>query len=404
MDLEKLKELFSGIAVVIDDEINDPEANINKIIRQIESANIPVLKYLSLPEEDIVGHFQNPSFLLLDWKLQKLEKEISIPDGLQEKDAADNLNFIEKLKEICFCPVFIFTNEDTAFIKSKLEDRGLYQDGKPSYLFVQSKSDLQDEGAFFDVVSEWLRETPSIYVLKEWEKRQQGCKTKLFSELHSLNPSWPTIMWKNFEADKVNKSLEMGELISRNLHSRMIPFNFENNILDKEPSMPPCRDELIKLLEGERFLKRESLHEDDVGCGDLFKVEKSQSNETTEFTYYLNIRAQCDLLRSKKVELYCLKGRVVDETKINKKGGFPVDEGHFLEKINHSVVPFLDGGKIIEFLFRNMKIQEWKDLKENRVGRLLPPYITRIQQRYSLYMQRQGLPRIPDAAIFKAAP
>ena len=74
MDLEKLKELFSGIAVVIDDEINDPEANINKIIRQIECANIPVLKYLSLPEEDIVGHFQNPSFLLLDWKLQKLEK------------------------------------------------------------------------------------------------------------------------------------------------------------------------------------------------------------------------------------------------------------------------------------------------------------------------------------------
>ena len=149
-------------------------------------------------------------------------------------------------------------------------------------------------------------------------------------------------------------------------------------------------------------MKRESLHEDDVSCGDLFKVEKSQSNETTEFTYYLNIRAQCDL-RSKKL-VYCLKGRVVDETKINKKGGFPVDEGHFLEKINHSVVPFLDGGKIIEFLFRNMKIQEWKDLKENRVGRLLPPYITRIQQRYSLYMQRQGLPRIPDAAIFKAAP
>ena len=296
------------------------------------------------------------------------------------------MNFIEKLGNL-FLPVFIFTN-GTAFIKAnwKIE---FVPGWKPSYLFVQSKSDLQDEGRF-DVVSEWLRETPSIYVLKEWEKRQQGCKTKLFSELHSLNPSWPTIMWKNFEADKVNKSLEMGELISRNLHSRMIPFNFENNILDKEPSMPPCRDELIKLLEGERFLKRESLHEDDVGCGDLFKVEKSQSNETTEFTYYLNIRAQCDLLRSKKVELYCLKGRVVDETKINKKGGFPVDEGHFLEKINHSVVPFLDGGKIIEFLFRNMKIQEWKDLKENRVGRLLPPYITRIQRRYSLYMQRRG--------------
>ena len=68
MNIEKL---FSGVAVVIDDEVNDSSSNINKIVAQIESAKIPVLKYTSLPEDDIVSHFQNLSFLLLDWRLIK---------------------------------------------------------------------------------------------------------------------------------------------------------------------------------------------------------------------------------------------------------------------------------------------------------------------------------------------
>ena len=461
-----MEELFSGVAVVIDDEVNDSSANINKIISQIEAAKIPVLKYTSLPEGDIVGHFQNLSFLLLDWRLikdnvsnEELEEGVTIPDGLLEYDATENLAFIESLNQNCFCPVFLFTNEtDLSSIEDKLIEKSLYSKDRPNNIFIRAKNSFfvpeiirldkfstlieklengdkeilkraykinQDNSAYeldnstdtsnvpsilnktdyvhlFEEIGLWLKETPSIYVLKEWEKEYQSCKTKLFSELHSINPSWPTIMWKNFEADGANKSLEMGELISRNLHSRMTPFEFKNDILDKESNVP--RDELRKVLEGERFLKSASLHEDDIGTGDLFK-EDYQDNGETKVRYYLNIRAQCDLLRSSnadKVELYCLKGRIVDETNINGEGGLSVVEGQFVEKINNSVVPFLDGGKIIEFLFRDIKPQKWKGLKGKRVGRLLPPYINRIQQRYSLYMQRQGLPRIPDAAIFEA--
>ena len=86
-----------------------------KIIDQIEAAKIPVIKYTSLPEGDIVGHFQNLSFLLLDWKLikdnvsnEEIEEGVTMPDGLQEYDATENLEFIESLNRNCFCPVFIF--------------------------------------------------------------------------------------------------------------------------------------------------------------------------------------------------------------------------------------------------------------------------------------------------------
>ena len=35
-------------------------------------------------------------------------------------------------------------------------------------------------------------------------------------------------MWKNFEEDGANKSFELGDLISRNLQTRMTPFGFSD--------------------------------------------------------------------------------------------------------------------------------------------------------------------------------
>ena len=49
--------------------------------------------------------------------------------------------------------------------------------------------------------------------------------------------------------------------------------------------------------------------------------------------------------------------------------------------------------------FRDLKPVKMKILNKNyaRVGRLLPPFATRVQQRYAAYIQRPGLPRIPPA-------
>ena len=59
---------------------------------------------------------------------------------------------------------------------------------------------------------------------------------------------------------------------------------------------------------------------------------------------------------------------------------------------------FVDG-KILSFSLRKLSIKKWNEIKDNRQGRLLPPYITKIQQKYSAYIQRQGLPSIPKEAI-----
>ena len=81
------------------------------------------------------------------------------------------------------------------------------------------------------------------------------------------------------------------------------------------------------------------------------------------------------------------------------KNGIPFIDGQFIEKVNHSIIGCIDNGNIIEFLFKDLHIINWKSMKGKRIGRLLPPYITSIQQRYGLYLQRQGLPRIPDIVV-----
>lgn len=401
------KGLFNGIAVAIDDEVNEPDANIATIINQIESSGIPVLKYTALPEnfKDVVSHFQNLSFLLLDWRLIKnslettdIEEGIQVPATIQEYDASENMEFIKAINEKCFCPIFLFTNENIEDIKAKLTEEELIKDNKPSNLLIESKGNLQKDGSLFEKVADWLKQTPSLYALREWEREYQNCKTRLFSDFHAISPLWPTVMWNNFEKDGANKSLELGELISRNLHSRMTPFEFDNNVLNQDVQIP--KNELRQVLEGERYLARESIHDTDIGTGDLFK-EKDQKDGISHTKYYLNIRAQCDLLRTEdnNPELYVISGYILEQKDNGKISNISFNQGQYLEKPHQSIVAFIDGGHIVEFKFNEFEIKKWDDVKGIRVGRLLPPYITKIQQRYALYMQRQGLPRIPDNAI-----
>jgi len=72
--------------------------------------------------------------------------------------------------------------------------------------------------------------------------------------------------------------------------------------------------------------------------------------------------------------------------------------GEFNEQHNQAIVLSIQG-KTYDFRFKDLELIKWDDLKDKRIGRLLPPYITRIQQRYALYLQRQGLPRTPELAI-----
>lgn len=153
------------------------------------------------------------------------------------------------------------------------------------------------------------------------------------------------------------------------------------------------RDSMNKVLEGERFLREERLKKNIFAPGDVFAF----SAEEGKTTYWINVRAECDCLRgSDSLELYLLQAKIVEdaEKQINP------DFGTFNEKDNEAIIFAMMDGKTFSIRFKEMRIKTLKQLttqKYQRAGRLLPPFITRVQQRYASYVQRPGMPRIPAA-------
>lgn len=405
MDIEKL---FKGIAIVIDDQIEEKGANIINLISQIKRKNIPILCYPKIPTADVISNFQGVSFILLDWRLNEHARELAVegvmlPAEIEKYDANENIEFLKGIKKICFCPIFIFSNESKESIYDSLEAADICQRDVMSNIFVKGKTELIGRSKLFTEINKWIKKNPSIYVLKEWENEYQSSKNRLFSDFQALSPQWAKLMWDNFSEDGSSEdgsseSFELGELISKNLHTRMTPFDFSGANFPKRKSKFGS-SELKKVLEGERFLKNELLHDEVISTGDIFKVQRDNTEDDPRYTYFINIRAQCDITRrDRNPVLYLLKGRVIDVVSSNKKKT-NFSEGQFIEKINQAIIPFLDDGKVIEFLFKDIKLEKWNSIKSKRIGRLLPPYINRMQQRYALYSQRQGLPRTPFNAF-----
>ena len=396
-----IKNLFSGVAIIIDDKINNEESG-DKILQirdKLKEEHIPLIEYEDIPEPEIVSNFKNISFVLLDWELFS-RPEPGIPFD-EELFIKYNIEFINNIRKSTFVPIFIFSRLAPENIIRKLSEEGLYNEDLNNYIFVKKKDELfseDDENKIFTEIENWLKKTPSIYVLKKWEQALNKVKRDLFWSFYDVNHNWPSVLQKTFIDDGSDVNYELGNFIFKNIMARTERIKFDDSILRLEDDKITEKD-IRKILEAERFIKKENLPPIPF-TGDLYK--KSPNGKT----YLLNIRPECDIIRKDNPSLYCLEGRVIDENFINstkeedKKKKITFENNGFIEKSNKLYLPFIDEGKILEFTLNDIAIIKWNDLKEKRIGRILPPYITRIQQKYAFYLQRQGLPAIPDKAIF----
>ena len=66
-------ELLKGVAVVIDDEVNDSRSDIANLIKNIEERKIPCVKYSELPDNSVAESFSDVPFIILDWKFGPAE-------------------------------------------------------------------------------------------------------------------------------------------------------------------------------------------------------------------------------------------------------------------------------------------------------------------------------------------
>lgn len=400
--------LFAGIAVVIDDQIEDADAPISVITKQIEDKHCSVIKFTSLPKNEVTENLKAASFFILDWNLEgralteaigEVTPTVKLPETMLKANAKKNINFLKNLTQVKFSPIFIFTEEAVDPIERALEKEGLKSAEGANNIFVMQKADVLKTGVF-EVLNAWLDDVPSAYVLKKWENEYYIAKNSFFYDFYTQSHNWPIVLWKAYLHDGVPPSVEIGALIGRNVLSRMTPFDFNLKEYvekyDKQGlNLDDClhKDQVSKVLSGERFISKKRLHDSSIAPGDVFKKKGK---------YYLNIRPDCDCIardgnEQDDVLLYLLTGSKWNDQHLSDK--YSKHFGNLQERDNEAAVFSLIAGITVAFGFKDMKIEPWKDWKDKREGRLLAPHLTRVQQRYAAYLQRPGLPRIPSELV-----
>jgi hypothetical protein len=395
--------LFHGIAVVIDDEIHDPKASVVEIKKDIENAGCHVVQLAGIPSEASVSNLREVAFFVLDWKLYGTAlKEasggevVAAPAAMVEANEESIFKFLRELKKVRFAPVFIFTDDDVNDIKEKLRGQAdLYDEADPSHILVMAKSEVSKSG-LFTVLTNWMGAAPSVYVLKTWEREYERAKNQLFLDFYTKSTLWPLIVWKNFKDDSVPPAALLGDLIGRNLTSRLTTFDcnlepFEKLLEGVNKDSEEYKATVRRVLEGERFLAAARLDSGSFEPGDIFQTEED---------YWINIRPDCDCIpkgndKLDNLDLYLLKGSV--RTFADLK--YDDEYGLIPEQDNEAIIFPVYEGKALCFKFRKIHTKKFKEIKTKRIGRLLPPFLTRLQQRYSSYLQRPGLSRLPSAAF-----
>ncbi len=429
--------LFRGIAVIIDNEIKNDGSTISNIRDVIQNKNIPVSTFDDIPNKAIIPAFSNAAFIILDWDYfnNSIElsggERVSMPAELIESKERELIEFLKGLLKDIFVPVFIFSAINSDSIISKLRDNGLWSDYKPNRIFIKQKIEVSSEAELFGAIEEWLKVMPSVYVLKEWENTISETKNRMFLEMYNYSPNWVKIIWDMLKADSIDYHLAFGEFVTRNLVNRIGEYLYDETLLDAEKEISPT--ELAKVVQGERYIEYDSFPAQ-AYTGDIFKKSGK---------YYLNIRAQCDLARvTQEGEydpiLYCIKGdkltnrdittediRLTSEEELvvcagkrfsldrlreichneaelpafnnifrRHRNGIFFNKGEILEKKLEVIVACVAGEQAIKFQTELIPFK-FSELKEYRKGRILPPYITRIQQKCAQSIVREGVMPIP---------
>ncbi len=383
-----IEELFAGVGVVIDDKVFSSDENgdrIVKIVKELEETRkFPLIKYEKLPDDDILNKLHSISFLLLDWEIYTLgenELDVSLGATLRTDNEKRVIEFVNKVIQITPVPIFIFSNIDEETIKSKLTSAKI--DLGKRQVFVKPKSELTGDGALFSKISLWVDGVSGVYVAKAWEQAFCKAKNDFFAKMANNTSHWPKAIFKASIDDKADPGEEITQAISNNIISRMFPIEISQEQIDKD-STQPQKDEVLEMMKGQFFLEKNN---DASIVGDFYMFKKDE--------YYINIRPTCDCIGrdSNSGQVYLLKCDKLSNGQIKQY------QGHLVESTNCAMVGPLYKGKFYRINFKELSVFEESKFRDKKVGRILPPIINHIAERYGLYIQRQALPRLPEEIL-----
>lgn len=399
-------ELSKGPVVVIDDEIyeKDHKENggyyINRIISKIEEKGLPVLKYDTIDKVDNeIGNICFLNFIILDWRLYPEETPVGVSIGDELKDHLNKkkVAFINKVKSICFSPIFIFTDISTEgteeeIEKPLMENNLLYSDNGKNFIFIRNKQEILKN--LFDEVNDWIVKNSHIYFSKIWLNQFLKNSNEIFWSLYEKNSNWPNVFYKSFEEDGEDPVSGLNDILFRLIKAKISYSDFDTSIIEKQVAEPDI-DEIKSLYESIMYLKKNII--DDIKPGDIFRNREK---------YYINIRPECDTTRRKgeNTRVYLIKGDRISKEKMLEEGFYDRRLGIIIPKETQAILFRLDSNDFVRFKFDKFEMQTYSSMKNKKICRLLPPFITGFQHQFSSFLGRYGIPRVPKEVfdeIFK---
>lgn len=384
--------LCKGIAVVIDDGVDD-EKEIKQIISKIQDSGIPVcaLGRLDLAEK-VLENLLVVNFIIIDWNMledfPKDKPQLATPvlrKGIHQRV----VNLIKRFKEICFAPVFLFTEETPEDIEEQiipwLRKENLYFDKDKNFVLVRHKGDLLKDDRLLEEIADWIENSPPIYLLKCWQTKFLEAFNRVSWELHNTSPGWPGILWKTYKDDGMDPECSINDTLYRLVMGNTRSMSLTPESVLKAQEFEPT--DLIEVLRRISFIDGEL---DGVKPGDIFKkkIEK-------ETKYYLNVRPECDTTARSdldETDVYLIEGEKMGKPALRRRH----KRFGFVPIVTEGFVFFIEGENVYSFRFNELTIEKYRDWASHRICRLLPPHITEIQQRFSSFIGRYGIPALPE--------
>lgn len=392
--------LLTGPVVFIDDQIEqEGGSQASHLLESIKSAGRPVLASPRLPTEEEreqwFEHWGSLSFLVIDWDLSPGSTGGIGGSTLGAYERAKLFVFLRTLMDEIYCPIFVISAEDTADIERQLQENETLRDANGQ---LDGRISVFPKDALMDNILESLDhrfgESPALSVLRTWERETEQARNRLFIDFNDLEPDWPVYIWRRASEDGTDPAYELSSVVSANLLSRVNPVAFDSAAIE-DYAGTFTGDAMRKVSQGRTLIGGQRLSDRMVFPGDVFQLDADKPDEV-----WINVSPVCQTVprpiskgsqELKQVRLHLVQGlrQAMPDSKntygkLEALGKGPTGE------VIHTLLdefPFY-------FRFEDAEFHLWEEIKSSRIGRLLPPYVTRLQQKHSAYMQSEGLPRV----------
>lgn len=385
-------KLCKGPVIVVDDKIENEDDKIYDIISMLRNNNLVVIKYSNLDDlRKEICNLLHVNFFIIDWNLIKRPKDeplgVTPGDEAEVSSSEDVISIISELKLVSSAPIFILSALNKENIESTLKEANIVRRDN-NYVFVESKQALSDNARLVAQIEKWIKQSPHVYLTKWWQNRILQKNTSIFWELYDTNSNWPSIFYESFKKDGEDPIRGLNDILFQLIKAKTQLDDIDHSSLKTQSQQ--ANGEQIKQLYSQIMYMNDCIEE--IKPGDIFELNG---------VYYINIRPACDTTKrtnQNKIELYLISGSEISDEEV--KQYYDTNINIIRPKICNEILQFLHGKNFICFQFRDFQIKKYGEMKDHKICRLIPPFITSFQQRFITFLGRYGVPRVPDS-IYK---